>query len=45
MLIARRAALSAVLKSVPFDISKDEFPDGISLSITFDPGDLEENDG
>ena len=36
-IIAKRAAVKAVLDSTPFAISKKMFPEGITLKIKFDP--------
>ena len=42
-LIAKRAAVNAILASTPFSISKEIFPDGITMKIFFDPAVMTEN--
>ena len=41
--IAKRLAVNAILASIPFSISKEIFPDGITMKMFFDPAAMTEN--
>ena len=42
-LVAKRLAMSAIAKSVPFKMSEQLLPEGIKLKIAFEPSSMTEN--